>query len=44
MDRQPPVDATEVQEVQKDVRSNPGDEIEHVFNTDSTRMAHEMVK
>ena len=26
VDGQPPVDVTEVQEVQKDVRSNPGDE------------------
>ena len=41
MDRQPPVDATEVQEVQKDVRSNPGDEIENEFKTDGTRMAQD---
>ena len=39
VDTQLPVDVTEVQEVQKDVRSNPGDEIENVFNVDITRMA-----
>ena len=39
VNRQPPVDATEVQEVQEDVRSNPGDEIEKVINTDGTRVA-----
>ena len=41
VDRQPPVDVTEVQEVQKDVRSNPGDEIENEFKTDGTRMAQD---
>ena len=41
VDRQPPVNATEVQEVQKDVRSNPGDEIENEFKTDGTRMAQD---
>ena len=41
VDRQEPVDATVVQEVQKDVRSNPGDEIENVFNTDSKSMAQD---
>ena len=41
VDRQQPVDVTEVQEVQKEVRSNPGDEIENVFNTDGTSMAQD---
>ena len=41
VDRQPPVDATEVPEVQKDVRSNAGDEIENEFKTDGTRMAQD---
>ena len=36
VDRQQPVNVTEVQ---TDVRSNPGDDIENVFNTDGTRMA-----
>ena len=36
VDRQQPVNATKVQ---KDVRSNPGDEIENAFKTDGTRMA-----
>ena len=39
VDRQQPVNATVVQEVQKYVRSNPGDEIENVFNTEGTSMA-----
>ena len=43
-DRQPPVDATQVQEAQKDVRSNPGDEIENAFKTDGTRMAQDKPK
>ena len=38
VDRQQPVDVTEVQ---KDVRSNPGDEIENVFKIDGTRMAQD---
>ena len=41
VDKQPPVDATEVQQVQKDVRSNPGDETENELKTDGTRMAQE---
>ena len=41
VDRQPPADVTEVQEVQNDVRSNPGDEIDNEFKTDSTRMAQD---
>ena len=41
VDRQPSVNVTEVQEVQQDVRSNPGDEIENAFNTDGTRMAQD---
>ena len=32
---------TEVQEVQKGVRSNPGDEVENEFNSDSTKMAQD---
>ena len=36
VDNQPPVDATEVQKVQKDIRSNPGDEIENELKTDGT--------
>ena len=38
VDRQQPVDAIKVQ---KDVRSNPIDEIEKVFKTDGTRMAQD---
>ena len=37
VDRQQPVNAIKTQ---KDVRSNPGHEIENVIKTDSTRMAH----
>ena len=37
VDKQQPVDATEVQQVQKDVRSSPGDEIVN----DGTKMAHD---
>ena len=32
---------TEVQEVQKDVRSNPGEEIENEFKIDGTKMAQD---
>ena len=38
VDRQQSVDVTNVQ---KDARSNPGDEIENVFKTDGTRMAQD---
>ena len=41
VDKEQPVDATEAQVVQKDVRSNPGDEIENGFKTDGTRMAQD---
>ena len=43
VDRQPPVDVTEVQKVKKDVRSNPGSEIEmeNVFKIDGMRMAQD---
>ena len=38
VDKQHTVDATEVQ---KDIRSNPGDAIENVFKTDGTNMAQD---
>ena len=38
VDRQQPVDATEVP---RDVRSNPGNEIDNVYNSDSTEMAQD---
>ena len=41
VDTQLPVDVTEVQEVQKDISSNPGDEVEYVINADGTRMGQD---
>ena len=39
VDREQPVDTTEAQQVPTDIRSNPGTEIDNIYDTDGTEMA-----